>query len=158
MDGLHALVMQGKVLYLVRSYSFLPESAQYISMMQGISDTPAWIVSRANQYARMAHKTPFCIYQGRWNVMARDFERDIIPMARMEGMALAPFDVLASGKVRTDEEERVRRETGEKGDDCTVISEWRRTSHNFWLKAARFFLPLGCVQKRSVMCAKSSRK
>ena len=47
--------------------------------------------------------------------MARSFERDIIPMARSEGMALAPWDVLGSGKFRTDEEERKRRETGEHG-------------------------------------------
>lgn len=74
------------------------------------------MVARANQYARDLGKTPFSIYQGRWNVMKRDFERDIIPMAQSEGMALAPWDVLAAGKIRTDEEERVRRETGEKGE------------------------------------------
>ncbi|KAK9327389.1 NADP-dependent oxidoreductase domain-containing protein [Lipomyces starkeyi] len=34
--------------------------------------------------------TPFSIYQGRWNLLVRDFERDIIPMARQFGMALAP--------------------------------------------------------------------
>ena len=67
MNGLHNLVVQGKVLYL------------------GISDTPAWVVSKANQYARDHGKTPFVIYQGLWNVMKRDFEREIIPMARAEG-------------------------------------------------------------------------
>ena len=30
-------------------------------------------------------------------------------------MALAPWDVLASGKIRTDAEEQARRESGEKG-------------------------------------------
>ena len=69
MDSLHILVEQGKVLYL------------------GISDTPAWIVSAANEYAISHGKTPFSVYQGRWNVMLRDFERDIIPMARHYGMA-----------------------------------------------------------------------
>ena len=97
MNGLHALVMAGKVLYL------------------GISDTPAWIVASANRYARCMGKTPFVIYQGAWSVLDRDFERDIIPMARAEGMALAPFNVLAGGKVRTDAEEQKRRETGENG-------------------------------------------
>jgi aryl-alcohol dehydrogenase-like predicted oxidoreductase len=52
---------------------------------QGVSDTPAWIVAKANQYARDHGKTPFAVYQGKWNVLARDFERDIIPMARSEG-------------------------------------------------------------------------
>ncbi|KAL2207667.1 Aldo/keto reductase [Sarocladium strictum] len=80
MDSLHILVEQGKVLYL------------------GISDCPAWVVSAANVYATAHGKTPFSIYQGRWNVMMRDFERDIIPMARHFGMALAPWDVLGAGR------------------------------------------------------------
>ncbi|KIK04053.1 hypothetical protein K443DRAFT_436653 [Laccaria amethystina LaAM-08-1] len=97
MRSLHVLVQQGKVLYL------------------GVSDTPAWIVSKANQYARDHALTPFVIYQGAWNVLDRSFERDIIPMARSEGLALAPWNVLAAGKIRTDEEEEKRRQTGEKG-------------------------------------------
>jgi aryl-alcohol dehydrogenase-like predicted oxidoreductase len=83
MDSLHILVEQGKVLYL------------------GASDMPAWIVSAANQYAVDHGKTPFSVYQGRWSLMIRDFERDIIPMARMYGMALCPWDVLGGGKFQT---------------------------------------------------------
>ena len=97
MDHLHNLVVSGQVLYL------------------GISDTPAWIVSSANRYARCMSKTPFVVYQGAWSVLERDFERDIIPMARAEGLALAPWNVLAAGRIRTDEEEERRRQTGEKG-------------------------------------------
>ncbi|KAI0752669.1 Aldo/keto reductase [Daedaleopsis nitida] len=108
MNGLHHLVASGKVLYL------------------GISDTPAWIVAKANQYARLTGKTPFVIYQGAWSILQRDFERDIIPMARAEGLALAPWNVLAGGHIRTDEEEERRRQTGEKG---RIISrpDWERT-------------------------------
>ncbi|KAJ8699765.1 putative aryl-alcohol dehydrogenase aad14 [Pleurotus ostreatus] len=108
MTALHNLVIQGKVLYL------------------GISDTPAWVVSRANQFARDHGKTPFSIYQGAWNVMERSFERDIIPMARAEGLALAPWNVLAAGKLRTDAEEQRRRETGEKGR-MLVGPNWERS-------------------------------
>lgn len=36
-------------------------------------------------------------------------------MARAEGMALAPWNVLAGGKIRTDAEELERAQTGEKG-------------------------------------------
>jgi len=47
-------------------------------------------------------------------------------MARAEGMALAPFNVLAGGKIRTDEEEERRRQTGEHGR--TVFSaQWERS-------------------------------
>jgi len=55
---------------------------------QGVSDTPAWVVSKANQYARDHALTPFVIYQGAWNVMERSFEREIIPMAKAEGILL----------------------------------------------------------------------
>ncbi|EJF65059.1 Aldo/keto reductase [Dichomitus squalens] len=108
MNGLHNLVVSGKVLYL------------------GISDTPAWIVSKANTYARMAGKTPFVIYQGAWSILQRDFERDIIPMARAEGLALAPWNVLAGGRIRTDEEEERRRQTGENGRTANR-PDWQRT-------------------------------
>ncbi|KIK66086.1 hypothetical protein GYMLUDRAFT_158527 [Collybiopsis luxurians FD-317 M1] len=97
MDGLHSLVVQGKVLYL------------------GVSSTPAWIVARANDYAQYHGKTPFSIYQGRWSILDRSFEREIIPMARSLGMALAPWAVLGGGKLRTDAEEQRRKESGENG-------------------------------------------
>ncbi|KAI0365741.1 aryl-alcohol dehydrogenase [Pilatotrama ljubarskyi] len=97
MNGLHNLVVAGKVLYL------------------GISDAPAWVVSRANTYARLTGKTPFVVYQGAWSILQRDLEREVIPMVREEGMAIAPWNVLAGGKIRTDEEEERRRQTGEKG-------------------------------------------
>lgn len=83
MDSLHMLVEQGKVFYL------------------GISDTPAWIVAAANEYAVSNGKTPFSIYQGNWNVSKRDFERDVIPMARHYGMALAPWGAVGQGKFKT---------------------------------------------------------
>jgi aryl-alcohol dehydrogenase-like predicted oxidoreductase len=73
-------------------------------------------VPKANQYAKDHGKTPFSIYQGKWSVLERSFERDIIPMARAEGLALAPWDVLGAGKkIRSDAEGQRRRETGERG-------------------------------------------
>jgi aryl-alcohol dehydrogenase-like predicted oxidoreductase len=95
MDSLHILAEQGKVLYL------------------GASDMPAWVVSAANVYARAHGKTPFSVYQGRWNVMSRDFEREIIPMARHFGMALVPWDVLGGGKLQTQAQIDSRKAAGE---------------------------------------------
>jgi aryl-alcohol dehydrogenase-like predicted oxidoreductase len=108
MNSLHLLVQQGKVLYL------------------GISDTPAWVVSKANQYAKDHGKAPFCVYQGRWSILDRSFERDIIPMARSEGLALAPWGVLGGGKIRTNAEEARRKESGEKGR-MVFSPDWERT-------------------------------
>ena len=95
MDALHILVEQGKVLYL------------------GISNTPAWVVSAANTYARAHGKTPFSVYQGNWNMIRRDFEHDIIPMARHFGMALCPWGIFASGKLQSKKQIEDRKQAGE---------------------------------------------
>lgn len=85
MDGLHNLVVAGKVLYLV-SLTLTYENTNLSGIRcQGASDCPAWVVATANQYAKDHGKSPFVIYQGAWNVMARSFEREIIPMARTHG-------------------------------------------------------------------------
>ncbi|KAF5335278.1 hypothetical protein D9611_011761 [Ephemerocybe angulata] len=109
MDALHTYVQRGIVLYL------------------GISDTPAWIVSRANEYARQQGKTPFAIYQTAYSIMERSAEREILPLVRDEGMALAPFSVLHGGKLRSDAEEEARRTSGEKGRHMPWQTQWERT-------------------------------
>lgn len=86
MKSLHHVVASGKVLYL------------------GISDTPAWIVSKANEYARQQGLTQFTVYQGHWSAAVRDFERDIIPMCESEGMALTPWGALGRGAFMSPEE------------------------------------------------------
>ncbi|RDW68399.1 norsolorinic acid reductase [Coleophoma crateriformis] len=83
MQSLNRVVDAGKVLYL------------------GISDTPAWVVVKANVYAREHGLTPFSVYQGKWNAATRDFERDILPMCESEGMAIAPWGALGAGQFRT---------------------------------------------------------
>jgi len=97
MQSLHHLVVSGKVLYL------------------GVSDTPAWIVSKANQYARDHALTPFCVYQGEWSIAKRDFERDIIPMCKDEGMGFAVWGALGGGRFKTEEEIAEMEKSGEKG-------------------------------------------
>lgn len=86
MQSLNQLVLAGKVLYL------------------GISDTPAWIVSKANEYARNNGLRQFSVYQGLWSAATRDFEREIIPMTKAEGMGLAPWGALGSGRFKTEEQ------------------------------------------------------
>ncbi|KAI9442879.1 Aldo/keto reductase, partial [Lactarius psammicola] len=108
MDALHSLVIQGKVLYL------------------GVSGAPAWVVVKANHYAKYRGKSLFVIYQGWWCVFDHSLVRDIIPIGRSEGLAIAPWGVLGAGKVRTDAEEERRRESGE--NCCTLFDQnWERT-------------------------------
>ncbi|RAH55770.1 norsolorinic acid reductase [Aspergillus piperis CBS 112811] len=85
MHGLNNLVASGKVLYL------------------GVSDTPAWVVVKANDYARAHGLRPFSVYQGRWNAGFRDLEREVIPMCRDQGMAIAPWAPLGAGKFKSAE-------------------------------------------------------
>lgn len=85
MHGLNNLVASGKVLYL------------------GVSDTPAWVVVKANDYARAHGLRPFSVYQGRWNAGFRDLEREVIPMCRDQGMAIAPWAPLGAGKFKSGE-------------------------------------------------------
>lgn len=83
MQSLNDLVRAGQVNYL------------------GISDAPAWVVSKANQYARMSGLRQFSLYQGMWNAARRDFERDIIPMCMDEKMAIIAYGVLNQGRFQT---------------------------------------------------------
>ncbi|PWN89751.1 Aldo/keto reductase [Acaromyces ingoldii] len=78
----------------------------------GISDTPAWIVSKANEYARNHGLASFVAYQGEWSLLRRDLEREIIPMCRSEGMALMPYGVLGQGKFKTKQEIKERQAAG----------------------------------------------
>jgi aryl-alcohol dehydrogenase-like predicted oxidoreductase len=88
MQSLNALVQNGKVLYL------------------GASDMPAYVVSKANEYARNHGMRQFSVYQGKWSAADRDFERDIIHMARDEGMGLAPWGALGGGAFKNAEQRK----------------------------------------------------
>lgn len=94
MHGLNALITSGKVLYL------------------GVSDTPAWIVVKANDYARSNGLRPFSVYQGKWNAGFRDLEREIIPMCRDQGMAIAPWAPLGQGKFKSAEQRNSEHNAG----------------------------------------------
>jgi aryl-alcohol dehydrogenase-like predicted oxidoreductase len=84
----------------------------------GVSDTPAWIVVKANCYARQHGLRQFSIYQGRWSAADRAFEREIIPMALDEGMALAPWGAIGGGGFKT----KAQREANESGGRKMQIS------------------------------------
>lgn len=84
MQSLNHLVSAGKVLYL------------------GISDAPAWVVSKANEYARAHGLRQFSVYQGLYSAATRDLEREIMPMCRAEGMGITPWGALGGGKFKTE--------------------------------------------------------
>ena len=77
--ALDDLVSSGKVLYV------------------GISDTPAWVVSRAVTLAEQRGWAPFVAIQGPYSLLDRDVERELLPMARSLGMSFAPWGMLEGG-------------------------------------------------------------
>ncbi len=72
-------VRQGRVLYV------------------GISDTPAWIVSRANAIAELRGWSPFVALQLRYSLIDRTAERELLPMARALDLGVTPWSVLGAG-------------------------------------------------------------
>jgi aryl-alcohol dehydrogenase-like predicted oxidoreductase len=74
----------------------------------GISDTPAWVVAQANQYARDHGLRGFVAYQGRYSALHRDMERDLFALMRSDGMANVAFGVLGQGTFKGEDEPTVR--------------------------------------------------
>ncbi|GAA3731561.1 aldo/keto reductase [Plantactinospora mayteni] len=79
MRALDDAVQAGKILYL------------------GISDAPAWVVSRANTLAQWRGWAPFVGLQVPYNLLERDIERELLPMAEAFGMTVASWSPLAHG-------------------------------------------------------------
>jgi aryl-alcohol dehydrogenase-like predicted oxidoreductase len=77
--ALDDLVSTGKVLYV------------------GISDTPAWVVSRAVTLAELRGWSPFVAIQAPYSLADRDVERDLLPMAESLGMTFTPWGMLEGG-------------------------------------------------------------
>jgi aryl-alcohol dehydrogenase-like predicted oxidoreductase len=63
----------------------------------GISDTPAWLVSRANTLAEWHGWTAFAGLQAPYSLLQRDIERDLLPMAEASGMTVTAWSPLAGG-------------------------------------------------------------
>jgi aryl-alcohol dehydrogenase-like predicted oxidoreductase len=79
MRALDDLVRQGKVLYV------------------GISDTPAWVISRANAIAELKDWSPFVAMQTEYSLIERTPERELLPMADALDVTPLAWSPLASG-------------------------------------------------------------
>ncbi|MEM0995848.1 MAG: aldo/keto reductase [Bacteroidota bacterium] len=77
--GIDDLVRQGKVIYA------------------GISDTPAWIVARANTIADLRGWTRFNALQIEYSLIQRTVERELLPMAKSMDIAVTAWAALAGG-------------------------------------------------------------
>ncbi|CAB1061928.1 Putative oxidoreductase [Olavius sp. associated proteobacterium Delta 1] len=79
MRALDDLVSAGKVFYV------------------GISDAPAWIVSRANTLAELRGWSPFVGLQIKYNLLDRTPERDLLPMAKALDIGVTAWSPLGGG-------------------------------------------------------------
>ena len=52
----------------------------------------------------------FSVYQGNWNAGIRDFEREIIPTCKSEGIGLAPWGALGGGNFTSEEQRKTAKE------------------------------------------------
>jgi aryl-alcohol dehydrogenase-like predicted oxidoreductase len=77
--ALDDLVSSGKVLYV------------------GISDTPAWVVSRAVTLAEQRGWAPFVAVQAPYSLLDRDVERELLPMARSLELTFTSWGMLEGG-------------------------------------------------------------
>lgn len=79
MRALDDAVRSGKVLYV------------------GISDAPAWVVSRANTIAELRGWSPFAALQIEYSLAERTVERELLPMARELDLTVTPWGPLKGG-------------------------------------------------------------
>jgi len=79
MSSLDVLVRSGKVRYL------------------GLSDTPAWYLTRAQTIAELRGQERITALQLEYSLVERNIEREHIPAALELGMGLCPWSPLASG-------------------------------------------------------------
>src|ERR1700731_2659007 len=79
MRGFDDLVRQGKVLYV------------------GVSDAPAWWISKANTIAEFRGWAPFVGLQIEYSLSERTVERELIPVAKALGLTVTAWSPLAGG-------------------------------------------------------------
>lgn len=95
MRALDDLVRSGKVLYV------------------GISDMPAWMVSRANTMADLKGWSPFIGLQINYSLLERTVERELLPMAKELDLGVTPWAPIGGG-VLTGKYNEMRKGRGNK--------------------------------------------
>ena len=81
LEGMHEAVVAGKARAL------------------GISNCFAWQLAELNDYARANGLTEIVSYQGHYNLIAREDEREMNPYCHAHDIALTPYSALAGGRL-----------------------------------------------------------
>ena len=95
-------------LYLVHAWDFTISVEELIRNLDGIvragkalhvgiSNAPAWVISRANTLAELRGWAPFVNLQTEYSLIQREPERELLPMARDLGIGLTAYSPLGAG-------------------------------------------------------------
>ena len=87
----------------------------------GISDTPAWQISRMQAIAELRGWSPFVALQIPYNLAERTVERELMPMAKEMGIGVLPWGPLGGGVLtgkysREDLKQQVSQDIGTMND------------------------------------------
>lgn len=63
----------------------------------GISDSPAWVVARAQTYCEQRALTPFAVVQAPYSLIDRGVETELLPAVDAFGLTFTAWSVLARG-------------------------------------------------------------
>jgi aryl-alcohol dehydrogenase-like predicted oxidoreductase len=91
----HAWDQRTPIEETVRALDDLVSSGTVLAV--GISNTPAWVVSRAVTLADLRGWTPFCGIQVAHSLTSRTSEREMLPMAKALGLTVTGWAPLAMG-------------------------------------------------------------
>jgi aryl-alcohol dehydrogenase-like predicted oxidoreductase len=101
-DALDAVVRSGKVRYL------------------GLCNMPAWLIMKAIGYAERRGLQRFESCQMYYTIAGRDLEREVVPMAKDQNLAILPWSPLAGGFL-----------SGKYSRDAAGPADARRTAFEF---------------------------
>jgi aryl-alcohol dehydrogenase-like predicted oxidoreductase len=101
-DTLDAIVKSGRARYV------------------GLCNCPAWWTAKALGVAERKGQTPFASMQMYYTLASRDLEREVVPLAVSEGLAILPWSPLAGGLL-----------SGKYKRDQAGPNDSRRTSFDF---------------------------
>ncbi|MFN4299371.1 MAG: aldo/keto reductase [Thermaurantimonas sp.] len=114
-----------------------------------ISDTPAWVVSRAQTIAELRGWAQFVALQVEYSLLQRTPERELIPMAQELGLTVTPWAPLAGGALTG---KYLRGEKGRLPENSKRLSaQAEAITREVVSIANRYKVPPGAVALRWIM-------
>jgi aryl-alcohol dehydrogenase-like predicted oxidoreductase len=117
---LHAWDFTTPVEEIMRAFDDMVRAGKVLYI--GVSDTPAWVVARANTLAELRGWNRFIALQVEYSLVERTSERELIPMAQAMNLGITAWSPLGSGLL-TGKYTRPAAPEGERRLDKTAFKE-----------------------------------